>query len=223
MLFDDEGNAFVADLGVDEMCTGVMSFAASAYDAPERLGGVLATPASDIYSLGVLVQELLGGSAPPIDAALPTTRFSCGAVVARATDDDPRRRHGSIEELAADLRQRLVGRIDTTAVFVPTRNPYRGLAAFEQADAGDFFGRDRATAEMVAVLEQQPLLLVVGPSGIGKSSAVKAGLLPALARSAIGGSEILAGDRDGARAFAARTTCRSVGANRNGLASGRRR
>ena len=189
VLFDDEGNAHVADLGVDEVCTGVTSTGASAYDAPERIGGALATPASDIYSLGVLIHELLGGSAPPIDAALPGLESPAAAVVARATDSDPRQRHGSVEELAADLRQRLVGRIDTTEVFVATRNPYRGLAAFEQADADDFFGRDHATAEMIAVLEQQPLLLVVGPSGIGKSSVVKAGLLPVLSRGAIGTSE----------------------------------
>ncbi len=73
--------------------------------------------------------------------------------------------------------------------FAPARNPYRGLAAFEQADAADFFGRDTAVEEMLAVLATEQLLVVVGPSGIGKSSAVKAGLLPALNRGAIAGSE----------------------------------
>ncbi|HSB85192.1 MAG TPA: hypothetical protein VLD86_02730, partial [Ilumatobacteraceae bacterium] len=145
--------------------------------------------ASDVYSLGVLIHELFSGMAPPIDADLPTFDSPAAAVVARATNIDPQRRHASVEELAGDLRQRLVGRVDTSAVFVPTRNPYRGLAAFEQADAADFFGRERATAEMIAVLTEQPLVLVVGPSGIGKSSAVKAGLLPALACGAIAGSE----------------------------------
>ena len=189
VLFDGEDNAYVADLGVDEMCAGVTGFGASAYDAPERLGGALATPASDVYSLGVLIHELLGGSPPPIDAALPKLDSPAAPVVTRATDADPNRRYGSIEQLAADLRDTLVGRTDTPAVFVPTRNPYRGLAPFEQADAADFFGRDRATAEMVAILDEQPLLLVVGPSGIGKSSAVKAGLLPGLSRGAIHASE----------------------------------
>src|SRR3954453_12358091 len=42
---------------------------------------------------------------------------------------------------------------------------------------------------MVALLEREALLFVVGPSGIGKSSAVKAGLLPALAAGATSGSE----------------------------------
>ena len=69
------------------------------------------------------------------------------------------------------------------------RNPYRGLEAFEQADADDFFGREHAVAEMVDVLETEHLLVVVGPSGIGKSSVVKAGLVPALRRGAVTGSE----------------------------------
>ena len=57
-MFDADGNVLVADLGVDEICAGLVSFAASAYDAPERLGGLLATPAADVYSLGVLVHHL---------------------------------------------------------------------------------------------------------------------------------------------------------------------
>src|SRR4029453_12013260 len=100
-----------------------------------------------------------GGSPPPVDAALPKLDSPADAVVARATDSDPNRRYGSVEELAADLRDTLVGRTDTPAVFVPTRNPYRGLAPIEQADAADFFGRDRATAAMAAILDAPPLLL----------------------------------------------------------------
>ena len=189
VLFDAEDNAFVADLGIDEICSGVITFASSAYDAPERLGGALATPASDIYSLGVLVEHLLGGSPPPLDGALDVAEGPASAVVRRATDPDPRRRQQSIDELMGELRDAFSVPASPSATFVPTRNPYRGLEAFEQADADDFYGRDRAVAEMVAVLQHEPLLIVVGPSGIGKSSAVKAGLLPALAAGAIPGSE----------------------------------
>ena len=58
--------------------------------------------------------------------------------------------------------------------------PYRGLAAFTQADAGVFFGRERAAIAFVNQLRTQPLLAVVGPSGTGKSSFVQAGVIPAL-------------------------------------------
>ena len=58
--------------------------------------------------------------------------------------------------------------------------PFKGLAPFELADAEFFFGRERLVDELVARLAETPLLAVVGPSGSGKSSLVRAGLLPAL-------------------------------------------
>ena len=67
--------------------------------------------------------------------------------------------------------------------------PYKGLASFQGDDARYFFGRERLVAELVARLVGAPLLGVVGPSGSGKSSVVRAGLLPALAGGALPGSE----------------------------------
>jgi len=67
--------------------------------------------------------------------------------------------------------------------------PFKGLASFEQADADRFFGRERLIAELVARLTGSPLLALVGPSGSGKSSVLRAGLLPVLAGGAIPGSE----------------------------------
>jgi len=187
ILFDDEENAYVADLGVDEICAGIITFATTAYDAPERLGGILATPAADIYSLGVLLQQLLSGTPPPLDRPLPAGNDHVAGVIARATDADPSARPGTVDDLVVQLRKALAVAVDPT--FASARNPYRGLAAFEQADTADFFGRERAVADMVDVLQNEHLLIVVGPSGIGKSSVVKAGLVPALRRGAIAGSE----------------------------------
>ena len=67
--------------------------------------------------------------------------------------------------------------------------PFKGLASFEVADAPYFFGRERLVAELVARLVGAPLLGVVGPSGSGKSSVVRAGLLPALADGVLPGSD----------------------------------
>ena len=58
--------------------------------------------------------------------------------------------------------------------------PYCGLQAFQEADAAYFFGRERLVAELVEQVQVAPLLAVLGPSGRGKSSLVRAGLLPAL-------------------------------------------
>jgi WD40 repeat protein/class 3 adenylate cyclase len=67
--------------------------------------------------------------------------------------------------------------------------PFRGLASFDVGDADLFFGRERLVAEMVGRLAGAPFLGVVGPSGSGKSSALRAGLVPALESGALPGSE----------------------------------
>ncbi|HYH90505.1 MAG TPA: BTAD domain-containing putative transcriptional regulator [Solirubrobacteraceae bacterium] len=67
--------------------------------------------------------------------------------------------------------------------------PFKGLAAYDVADAPYFCGRERLVAELVARLVGAPLLGVVGPSGSGKSSVLRAGLLPALASGVLPGSD----------------------------------
>ncbi|MEO1065054.1 MAG: BTAD domain-containing putative transcriptional regulator [Actinomycetota bacterium] len=60
------------------------------------------------------------------------------------------------------------------------RNPYKGLEAFDLTDVHDFFGRKDVQAELADRIAQQRLIAVVGPSGSGKSSVVRAGLVPQL-------------------------------------------
>ncbi len=67
--------------------------------------------------------------------------------------------------------------------------PFKGLATFDVADAPYFFGRERLVAEMVARLAGSSFIGVVGPSGSGKSSAVRAGLAAALGAGALPGSD----------------------------------
>jgi basic membrane lipoprotein Med (substrate-binding protein (PBP1-ABC) superfamily) len=76
------------------------------------------------------------------------------------------------------------------AAVTGVRNPYKGLRAFEEGDAEDFFGRVQLVEELVRVLASGAgFVSVVGPSGCGKSSAVSAGLIPALRAGAIPGSD----------------------------------
>ncbi len=72
-----------------------------------------------------------------------------------------------------------------------SRNPYRGLDAFDETSASLFFGREQVVGNLVARLDRvsssvipggRRLLAVMGPSGCGKSSVILAGLLPALAQ-----------------------------------------
>src|SRR5215471_10710404 len=72
--------------------------------------------------------------------------------------------------------------------------PYLGLVPFEERDARLFYGRDELADQLVRRLAEQPdgpgILLVAGESGSGKSSLLRAGLLPRLAAGALGpGSE----------------------------------
>ncbi len=85
------------------------------------------------------------------------------------------------------LRRPKPVRVATPGLVV---NPFRGLRPFSEDDAGDFFGRDRLIAEVVRRLsEGDRLIALVGPSGSGKSSAVLAGLIPAIRKGAVSGSD----------------------------------
>ena len=59
-------------------------------------------------------------------------------------------------------------------------SPYRGLAAFSEQDGPYFRGRDELIAAALARAATHPLLVLSGPSGSGKSSLARAGLLPRL-------------------------------------------
>ncbi len=73
------------------------------------------------------------------------------------------------------------------------RNPYKGLRPFGEEDSPDFFGREALVTRLLDRLARAArsggLLAVVGPSGSGKSSVVRAGLVPALRAGALPGSE----------------------------------
>jgi serine/threonine protein kinase/WD40 repeat protein len=84
-------------------------------------------------------------------------------------------------------------------------NPYKGLRAFTTADHNDFFGRENLIEKLLQRMSDkspyQRFLAVIGPSGSGKSSLVKAGLIPAIWRGALPTSdkwfvvEVLLGSR----------------------------
>jgi WD40 repeat protein/class 3 adenylate cyclase/transcriptional regulator with XRE-family HTH domain len=73
--------------------------------------------------------------------------------------------------------------------------PYRGLLAFGESDAEVFYGRERLAAELAAKVAARSasggMVVVTGASGSGKSSLLRAGLLPILAR----GQQVRGSDR----------------------------
>ena len=75
-----------------------------------------------------------------------------------------------------------ISREEITSRKLITTSPYKGLKAFESRDKELFFGRDNFITTLVNELEQTNLILVLGASGSGKSSVVRAGLIPWLER-----------------------------------------
>lgn len=187
VLLDEDGNAYVADLRL----TAAFADRAldPAYAAPEVLDGAEPTAVSDVFSLGILIWTLLSRGHDRPGAVPPDLE----AVVERATSAEPADRFARVDDLLRAVRQAagldVVGVVGEPAgTETEVRNPYKGLRAFREPDAEDFFGRDALVARLLDAVQSHRLVGVVGPSGCGKSSAVKAGLLPALraARDAAG-------------------------------------
>jgi WD40 repeat protein/DNA-binding SARP family transcriptional activator/energy-coupling factor transporter ATP-binding protein EcfA2 len=205
ILLDEEGNAYLSDFGIatshanpaDRLLT-----TSPAYVSPEELRGEPVTFRSDVYSLGVLTHHLLTGMPPtrrrPLSSAVAAPAgvpAELGAVLQRAMDDQPARRYERVEPFLRAVR-RAAGADEVSVAAPPTpislsapvRNPYKGLRSFLETDAVDFFGRDVVIDELLQAIRAQTLVAVVGPSGSGKSSVVRAGLVPALRAGALPGS-----------------------------------
>ena len=70
--------------------------------------------------------------------------------------------------------------VESPATAETTAGPFPGLRPYEAEEAAFFFGRDAQVGELIGRLQRSCFLAVVGTSGSGKSSLVRAGLLPAL-------------------------------------------
>ncbi|MGE0601184.1 MAG: LuxR C-terminal-related transcriptional regulator [Dehalococcoidia bacterium] len=94
--------------------------------------------------------------------------------------------------IRASLARRLVA-VDSDGKKVPnpTREgaPYPGLRPFTSEDADVYFGREETIARLLARIDAEEQLTLVGASGSGKSSLVRAGLIPALKLGVLPGSD----------------------------------
>ena len=202
VLLDEDENAYLADFGIAHRLAETSSLprhrsSSPAYLPPEEIRGEPLRVTSDIYGLGLLAFEILAGSRPPIDGPLPSISDlrpevpkAVGDVIGTAIAVDPESRFSSVDDFLSGL---VDAAGESTALptvgFTASRNPYKGLHAFDERDAADFFGRDPAVAELLSAVTEHRLVAVVGPSGIGKSSLVRAGLIPALRAGALPGSQ----------------------------------
>jgi WD40 repeat protein/DNA-binding SARP family transcriptional activator len=205
VLLDEDGNAYLSDFGiatdVTRARTAERSDRAAYYLSPEERRGEAPTAGADVYSLGLVLFEILAGRHPFADTPrvdLPRARVppleadvapDLAALVRRATLDDPADRYPDAGAFLSALATTV--RVAPRAIAVPAgpiRNPYKGLRPFLEPDAPDFRGRESLVRGLVDRLADTRLLALVGPSGSGKSSAVRAGLVPAVRSGALPGS-----------------------------------
>lgn len=159
-------------------------------------------------NISELLIQHLNQPLPDLLLERPDLPPALAVTVARATAKNPDDRHADVLQFAGEIRAAfdtsapadLIGSDDMILIDVAPavdweslQNPYKGLRPFEEADAADFFGRDALTAQLIGRLKDGHLLerflAVVGPSGSGKSSVVKAGVVPSLRYGAVGRSE----------------------------------
>ena len=173
------------------------------YMSPEQMSGDSVDHRTDIWSVGIILYELVTGAHPlaPLSefklyemaedaTSIPSVRArrpdldSLADVIDRCLIKNKQNRTATARELLDQLQSLLPAararRLDYES------NPFAGLAAFQESDADRFFGRDRDIEQIVTELRSRPLVAVVGPSGVGKSSLLRAGVIPALKRSGEG-------------------------------------
>jgi hypothetical protein len=168
-----------------------------AYMSPEQMNSDVIDGKSDVWALGLMMFEMLAGQHP-------VQPLVGGNLVANAVSEDPMPALGSLARdvpgaiarivdacLVKDHARRLsmhdvaraldaVHPARRTRTLGADENPFPGLSAFQETDAGRFFGRDAEIARMTARVREWPLSGVIGPSGAGKSSFIRAGVGPAL-------------------------------------------
>lgn len=225
ILLDEDQNAYLTDFGIALIKgnerheeTGSMT-GTLAYLSPEQLTSQPISYTSDIYSLGVVLYEMLTGAHPfgaigstemvykhiaeampplPESADLP---IDVNLVIQKATEKDPALRYQEVTTFVEEFKKACAPyQPEIVLLNTPIKpeiiaeNPYKGLRAFEEADASNFFGRTALIEHLLARLQDpdpyQRFLAVVGPSGSGKSSVIKAGLIPALRADALPGSTL---------------------------------
>jgi WD40 repeat protein len=173
-----------------------------AYMSPEQAQAFPVDARSDIFSFGVVLYELLSGrhpfrretvgatlsailqqTPPPLSSADPTIPRALDGIVARCLEKRREERFQGAHDLGLALETVLAAPAGSVALDeVEERSPYPGLASFTEKDASVFFGREAEVKALWERIRSRPLLAVIGPSGAGKTSFVRAGVIPARPR-----------------------------------------
>jgi len=200
-----------ADLARPE---AALSEGSPVFASPEQLRREPVGPAADVHALGIVAFTALTGRTPFAETRDPVVQLhhqlndpipeasglraglpaGIDAVLAMATAKKAADRYPSVLAFVAAF-EAAAGGTNSSGPSHPVQtrpfaNPYKGLRAFDETDSADFYGRERLVDELVAKLAEpdSTVVAVVGPSGSGKSSVVRAGLVPALRQGRVAGS-----------------------------------
>jgi len=113
ILVTDSGSVRLLDFGVSELISataghrprGVLAFTPE-YASPEQLRGDVVSTASDVYSLGVVLHQLLTGELPAVRVPLPP---DLDAIVQTALRENPAHRYPSVQQFNLDIERHLQG------------------------------------------------------------------------------------------------------------------
>ncbi|MGI5498612.1 helix-turn-helix domain-containing protein [Lentzea sp. CA-135723] len=148
---------------LDDGDSAVLTFARELRSLRERAGSPTYRQLSSLthYSEAALSQAAAGRKLPTLQVTLAYVR-ACGG----SEEEWERRWHATAA--------------DEPRPEHDVSSPYAGLTPFGQDDAERFFGRDRLIDKLAGRVESQRVVVVVGASGAGKSSLLRAGLMPRL-------------------------------------------
>lgn len=178
VLFDEGGLVLLAGVGTVEIVEAIRK------DAPSERAREPG-PARDQFGLAALVYRALTGHDPLLDdrRRLPLPRVSefrpellaVDGVLARAGAPNPQDRYPDISAFARSFADAIGAEAAVSRPRV-VANPYKGLRAFDESDSGEFFGRERLTTSILERMGGERFLALIGASGSGKSSVVRAGV-----------------------------------------------
>ena len=171
------------------------------FQAPEQLRRDTAVgPPADLYAASAVLWRLVSGQDCPdahdVPDAVGSFAATSQAFFLRALHPVADQRFATAVawrsaaldhlDLQLDLRRSSVDGTDRSGHGAPC--PFKGLAAFQHDDADRFFGREDLVDDLVRRMETSRVLVIAGASGSGKSSVVRAGLVPALRNGAVANS-----------------------------------
>ncbi len=175
ILLDENGNAYLTDFGIaKDLVSGRgpvgenVSFGSPAYMAPETILREAVSPQTDIYSLGVVLYEMLTGRVPfvgadttavmrrhvndpipPLQFARPELSNELNIVIRRATAKTPQARYPDVFSMAADFRR--VAQLDRLGAGA------QPAPAFPRGDGGDGqLSPDERTSTLPLTLHLEP-------------------------------------------------------------------